>query len=435
MINFIKKYKLIILFVVIVIFTGCYTCFFCGVYGDEVWNYGFSYNISKGMVIYRDFNVLQTPLYFMVGSIFIKIFGNYLFSLHILDAILIAIIVILLFKMIGWKSFIVYAVMLIMPVPSYNLFCLFWLFLILYLIHEKKDRSILIGFLISLLFLTKQSIGICVFCVYFIYSKHKLKSMICFAIPIFLLCIYLIYHQAFYSFINYCFFGLFDFGEKNSQICSYTLLIFEILIIIYLIYRLIKSHFKDKETFYVLAFQVAVYPIVDMYHFLVGFAPVVYLVIQNLKIMNWGCLFLLFLTICVFSYKEDEIHMDHDYLYLRRVAFDFSEIEEVYYKYLEGSTYQFLLFYNTYSLKLHMNIPITKYDFMIDGNMGYRGYEKYIAEIEKMCSAETCVFFVDEDIRDADDTQFSREVFDYVVNNYSKIEEYCYFSVYSNKMF
>ena len=35
---------------------------------DEIWSYGFSYNISKGVVIYRDFNVLQTPLYFFLGK-------------------------------------------------------------------------------------------------------------------------------------------------------------------------------------------------------------------------------------------------------------------------------------------------------------------------------------------------------------------------------
>ncbi len=246
------------------------------------------------------------------------------------------------------------------------------------------------------------------------------------------MCIYLIYHQAFYSFINYCFLGLFDFREKNSYILSYPLLIFEILIIVYLFYKLIKSHFKNKEIFYILAFQIMVYPIVDMYHFSVGFAPVVYLIIKNLKIMNWGCIVIFLISILSFSYKDEAIHMDNDYFYLRRIVFDFSEPEEVYYKYLKVSTYQFFFFSNSYVYKLYLNIPITKYDLLNNGNMGYKGEEKYIKEIRDMCSGDKgCIFFVDEEMYNYD-TQFSKEIFDYVINNYSKVEEYNLFSVYTN---
>ena len=50
----------------------------------ELWRY----NINAGLIPYRDFNMVVTPLYSFIGAIFLKIFGNYLFSLHILDAIL-----------------------------------------------------------------------------------------------------------------------------------------------------------------------------------------------------------------------------------------------------------------------------------------------------------------------------------------------------------
>ena len=43
---------------------------------DELWNYNFARNISDGLVAYRDFNIIVTPLSAMIASIFIYFFGN-----------------------------------------------------------------------------------------------------------------------------------------------------------------------------------------------------------------------------------------------------------------------------------------------------------------------------------------------------------------------
>ena len=56
--------------------------------GDEIWCYGFSYNFYKGMVPYVDFNMIVPPLYCFCSSIFIWLFGEHLFSLHIFNAFL-----------------------------------------------------------------------------------------------------------------------------------------------------------------------------------------------------------------------------------------------------------------------------------------------------------------------------------------------------------
>lgn len=77
--NFIKKHKNIfidmLLFFSIFIVSLLVTYVIIPIWSDQIWSYSFSYNISKGMIIYRDFNVVQTPLYFFIASIFIKIFG------------------------------------------------------------------------------------------------------------------------------------------------------------------------------------------------------------------------------------------------------------------------------------------------------------------------------------------------------------------------
>ena len=68
-----KYFKYLILFFVVFsffLFISIIRPMWC----DEVWVYGFCHNISKGMLIYQDFNVLQMPLYFFVSSFFLFIF-------------------------------------------------------------------------------------------------------------------------------------------------------------------------------------------------------------------------------------------------------------------------------------------------------------------------------------------------------------------------
>ena len=94
-----KKFKMFLLYFIL---TLCFSSFLFPLHnGDEIWNYGFSYNISVGLIPYKDFSMLQTPLYFYIGSIFIKIFGSYLISVHVFDAVFISLIMLLLYDMIG----------------------------------------------------------------------------------------------------------------------------------------------------------------------------------------------------------------------------------------------------------------------------------------------------------------------------------------------
>ena len=57
-----KKKIILILFLTLFIFSFNYFIFHkiiddC----DEIWNFGFSYNIAKGAIPYRDFNMIVLP--------------------------------------------------------------------------------------------------------------------------------------------------------------------------------------------------------------------------------------------------------------------------------------------------------------------------------------------------------------------------------------
>ena len=48
--------ELILIFIVTILFN----LFINGLTNDEVWNYGFAYNISNGLIPYKDFNKIVT---------------------------------------------------------------------------------------------------------------------------------------------------------------------------------------------------------------------------------------------------------------------------------------------------------------------------------------------------------------------------------------
>ena len=46
---------------------------------DEAYNFLNSYKLANGLTIYTDNNVIITPLFFYISSIFLKIFGENIF--------------------------------------------------------------------------------------------------------------------------------------------------------------------------------------------------------------------------------------------------------------------------------------------------------------------------------------------------------------------
>ena len=58
------KYKYVLLFIFLFIVFLVWELFAVELYADEVWNYGFAYSISRGLVPYLDYNMIVPPLWF-----------------------------------------------------------------------------------------------------------------------------------------------------------------------------------------------------------------------------------------------------------------------------------------------------------------------------------------------------------------------------------
>ena len=133
--------------------------------GDSYVNFGFSYALLRREVPYVDFNMVIPPFSPWLYSIFL-LFHSSILCLYIGQSLLLTILFYFLFKQFSQKAWIFFLILSIpYPIamtsilfPGYNFLLFFLLVLIIYCEREHKS-DYLIGFLLGLSFLTKQTVG------------------------------------------------------------------------------------------------------------------------------------------------------------------------------------------------------------------------------------------------------------------------------------
>lgn len=423
---------------------------------DEVWAYGFGHNISNGLIPYKDFNMVIGPIFPYFLSIVLNVFGKKLIIYHIVVALMVGVITYLASKKIKIYAILIYLAMLIYSSNGYNTSTLLLLFILLKILDKEENASmelalnnkfndIVIPVIVSIMALTKQTLGILVI-PSLIYSKNKKKSVATYLVIFLIFLSYLIFNNNLIEFLDYCIFGLFDFASSNTLIRPIYLFL-EIIIIILLSFNLIKSKFRRKDIFYVLLYQVIVLPIVELNHFVLGYSAFIYILFQDKKIEDYikKCLFisftilevyLIFITNTLFVIRDREYfeyYTKNTYLKGRLVSNVMDEyVEDVSYYINKYSDYKPYIFNNySYFIKLDLNIPVNKFDLINTGNMGYNGEDRYIEEIKDICSKEKCLFIINEsDLTNEEYSQVSKKILEYVVNNNIKVYSSEIFSVF-----
>lgn len=322
-------------FVIILFFISIFSIIMPRTLGnyDELWNFNFANQMANGLIPYKDFNMIQTPLMPMVCSIFLKIFGQELIVMRVLAVILNLMIFYVAYKILSYlkvsKPLILGTLISIFLLLQkymyidYNLGLLLILLLIIYLELRKTTQKlklnikydILIGILSGLCFTLKQSIGMVAIIAIVGYQILKVKNkndLLVFIkiglfralgalIPIGILIVYLICNNALKDFISYAILGIGTF----SNTIPYTRLIFAdnkitfifsmlvpILLIIMLIITLVKRR-KVVTIFTVFSLTsfLLIFPISDEIHFYICIVPVLiyisYLISKFLRGINW----------------------------------------------------------------------------------------------------------------------------------------------------
>lgn len=287
--------------------------------------------------------------YFMTIPFFI--FGLNLLVFHIQSVILLTFSCYLLFKMIGkraWYIILFFFLPLSVIFPSYNLF-LWILFVVLIYLEEENKSDYLIGVVLGIFILTKQSVGFCMLLpsIYYLKNMCKIKRrLISFSIVILIFFSYLILTNSYMQFLDLCVFGLFDFASGNAG-NKFIFYIFSIFILIGILY-FIKKDFRDIKNYYVLAFYSIIIPLVDLYHIQIAFLS--FLFIFYTKKIN----------------KFIENNKDKEIIFLDT---------------------------NAYYYKIINDMPITYVDLINTGNWGFNGSEKMINTIKKK---KDVIFLLDE---------------------------------------
>lgn len=158
---------------------------------DNLWNFGNMYKMTEGQLIYQDINVIQTPIFFEIGAILLKIISaNYLVFM-IYGIIIMTILYYLVYKIAKAlklnKTFSILITLIIMFTTinlinygtNYNtLAFIFFELGVLSLINGKDEKHILQAFFTVLIFLTYQKLGVGYFLLYLLYETTKNKNLV-----------------------------------------------------------------------------------------------------------------------------------------------------------------------------------------------------------------------------------------------------------------
>ena len=164
---------------------------------DEIWNFNFARNIANGLMPYRDFNMVQTPLLSIICGMILKAFGTELFTMRIIAVVLCSSIMLVAYKILEkleTPTALRYAFLIATIYLYKNYFCIdynfavLWIILIVTLIEleniEKKNPKLnfFAGIMVGMAILTKQTTGIFLALVFLLYrvliisNKQEIKK-------------------------------------------------------------------------------------------------------------------------------------------------------------------------------------------------------------------------------------------------------------------
>lgn len=423
-----KKYKTLIIFTLLFIFTF-FVNFYAVSNNDLIWNYGFCYNVAKGLKMYKDFNMVITPLFPTIFGLLMKLFGNNTIIFFLFNTLVPLTIYYIVYKY--YKKVFIETIILItfISIPNYNLLCMMFLFL-LFILEDKNKNDYLIGIILGLVFLTKSPMGILTLAsLYYIKDIKKIiKRFIGFMIPNIIYIIYFYINNTLLDYINYAFGSLFDFATKNVR-SGVGILIFVVSIIL-IIYLYKKK--KDIKLIYILLFQIMSYPIFNGVHLLYSAIPLMFYILLNIdnKIYIKYKKYLVIVLICpIMSTILQNVFINMEYgtnaLKYKRVESKYLNDSKILKEHINNFNNTYFIMYEAYYNKLLLNLDINKYDVMLSGNLGYNGEEETIKYFDKLSVGSKFILY-----KNYEGGQAPKKIYDHITKNYRFKDSFDKYVVY-----
>lgn len=456
---------------------------------DELWNFQSIYKLYLGNTIYSDVNIVVTPLFYFISLIFFKIFGISLIKFRIFNVCIVIFLFFILYKIFEHLKvskhlnyvFLVLILVQILPVvnggANYNMLCIMFVLLgiLSYLkLNGKKYYDFLQGFIIFLIFFTKQNIGIYYTCSILIFEfiyRKKLKDYFISIIKMFAMfflhfCIAIIVfvkNDILWDFINCTFGGISDFGNSNFAFnaSSHIVVIMVITLILYFYMVFSKKEFiKSIITFerkkvlnfigiVTLGVSLSVFPIVNTAHLLyvfplfsiILFYFLDFTILEELldsqpkiqKTIFVTAIILVFLVIKMFVTYVNEsktytrVLDKNNPFYQTLMSNDNFEKMNTMIEYIKNTKKNVVII--AYDSALSM-VPLNQnngyFDLAFNGNLGYNGEENLIEKIQKYSNTEFLIITNETDYY----WQESQEIREFIIENLEKSGEILNYSIY-----
>jgi len=263
-------------------------------YFDEIWNFNMARNFLYGNLPYRNFNMIIFPAFPFILSVLLKIFGNQFLVYRIFQIFLCVIALKLSWKIIdkfdqenniflyfvNWVYFLFLVCNNIMEYNFFSLVLVEWVVLLEFSKNNYRNRF-LIGVLLGILILTKQTIGISVVffsitSIFFTSDKNKFKKIITeilgIIFPLIFLIIYIFSNSIQNEFVDYTFFSGSDFLTNGKNFLKFLgmseIIICFIILIITIAFFIQTKKDENKIKLFLYAFSMlsVSFPIVDNSH-------------------------------------------------------------------------------------------------------------------------------------------------------------------------
>lgn len=272
---------------------------------DELWNFQSIYKMYNGFTLYKDVNVIITPLFFTIGNGIFHLLGANVFIFRVYNMLIFGALylsIYILFKILNMSKTKALINTLIVSLlckdlvsggANYNILVMVFVIIGIIDILRREKHILVQGIIIFLLFITKQNVAVCYAMGFILYefwankeNHHKIKTIvISFTTTIILLIPLTIYSAVignFKDFIDYAFLGMNEFTNKNmsayfSYFCIFIGVILGIITTSIVLLKTKKTNLRreDSKNMRTLAsFGVSMlliaFPIFNIYHMLLS---------------------------------------------------------------------------------------------------------------------------------------------------------------------
>ena len=443
---------------------------------DELWNYSFAKNIVNGMVPYRDFSIVQTPLSAYIPALFMSVFGKGLFVHRIVGFLLLYAMTALIYHLcqkitksifIGLVSAL-FVACATLPFYVYNYnYLSALLILIIYELEISREKntsvkSVVVGVLVGMLLLIKQNTGAMLMAANIVVClvntvKFKMNKKIQFArvlvsaVPVTIYVIYMLLVGALDEFFDYAVLGIATFVHRATPIELIVEAPFFVIYIGFMIYACVNMIIRMKRKgstpekvsalSFALAWLMVTYPLFDAFHLVCVFSvlvPAFCLFIEPKRYKaweKWTCVFIV-ISISVLSVlaflPSKENHILSSLNNYENVPIDRDADESIrkICEYIEEKKEQGYMVRVADDSAIAYKIPLDDYeknwDMLLVGNVGTNTVEDLLK------SSEECVYLVNKNTENLGG-QNHFEIIEFIKSNYVKVDEVMAFDVYKKR--